>query len=197
MQTPQDAFDAMMIQLKREGVRVVDKTGWFWEFMHYLVLIVTFGGNRRFRHYYTTLGPVIGVPLGWEKRGFANRFSVLSHERHHVGQFKLAGLGSAWLGIIPAGIAYVLLPLPNGFAWFRWRMERTAYATGIRAYLEVNPNPGERTRRLAKATKALTGGAYGWTAALWPGRKRVQAWFDAAVPVLVATPLHLAIADDE
>jgi len=184
MQTAQDAFNAITEKLEQEGVRVVDKTGWFWNAMHYLVMLVTFGGNRRFREYYTTIGPVIGVPLGWEKRGFANRFATLTHERRHVEQFKKAGFGSAWLGLLPAGIAYVLLPLPIGFAWFRWRMERTAYAEGIRAYLTVNPSHSERVRRIDSATIQLTGGAYGWTAALWPGRARVQKWFENAVPMI-------------
>jgi hypothetical protein len=200
MQTPQDAFNAITAQLRSEGVRVVDKTGWFWNFLHYAVLVITFGGNRRFREYYTTIGPVIGVPLGWEKRGFANRYSTLVHEYHHVKQFRKGGLGSAWLGIMTTGTAYLLLPLPIGFAWCRWRMERSAYAAGDRAYLSLMPSAAARDRRIARATDQLTGGAYAWTAALWPGRKRVEAWFQSAVPLIpssTAPALHLAVANNE
>lgn len=190
----------MMSKLRSEGVRVSDKTGWFWNAMHYAVMLITFGGNRRFREYYTTIGPVIGVPLGWEKRGYADRYATLKHEYRHVRQFRKGGLGSAWLGILTTGTAYLLLPLPVGFAWCRWRMERAAYAEGIRAYLSLKPSASERDRRIASATDQLTGGAYAWTAALWPGRKRVEAWFQSAVPLIPSANsprLHLAVADNE
>ncbi len=183
MQDSKTELRLLLAQLKNESVYVVEKKGMFWWVLNVLVVIVTFGGNRNFlERYYTTIGPVIGVPTGWEESSAAHRYSVLLHERHHVGQFRKGGLGSAWLGILPVGIAYLLLPLPMGFAWCRWRFEREAYAVGIRAKLSFGFSEERRRELLDHATEALVGPAYGWTAKLWPGRTRCRAWFESAVP---------------
>lgn len=183
MKDPQTELQLLIAQLEGEGIRIVVKEGWFWTTLHYLVLILTFGGNRNFRNgYYTTIGPVIGVPPGWETREAIGRYKTLCHERHHVGQFRKGGLGSAWLGILPVGILYLLLPLPIGFAYCRWLFERTAYAEGIRAELSLRPNAARRTQMIGNAVRQLVGPNYGWTAKLWPGKKRVTAYFENAVP---------------
>jgi hypothetical protein len=185
MRDPQTELTLLLAQLEGEGVRVVVKAGWFWSTLHYLVLVVTFGGNREFlKRYYTTIGPVIGVPQGWETTSAIHRYAVLSHERVHVGQFRKGGLGNAWIGILPVGILYLLLPLPIGFAYFRWLFERTAYATGIRAELELLPRAARRQEMIEHAVEQLVGPQYGYTAKLWPGRKRVTAYFEKAIALV-------------
>ena len=64
-----EAMRELEAQLKDEGTRIVLKTGWFWNLLHWLVCIVTFGANRTFRdEYVTTIGPWIGVPKDWDSR---------------------------------------------------------------------------------------------------------------------------------
>ena len=169
--------------MRAEGIRVVPKRGWLWKSLHWAVLILTLGGNRAFlKRYYTTIGPVVGYPEDWEKQDVVHRIAILSHERRHVGQFRKGGLGSAWLGVLPVGLCYLLLPLPVGFAWCRWRFERTAYAEGIRVELSWRPSADRRERLIAHAVEQLVGPRYGYTAKLWPGRRRVRAYFEASVP---------------
>lgn len=45
-------------------MKIVEKRGWFWVGLHWLVVVVTFGRNRRFlTDYLTTIGPIVGVPV--------------------------------------------------------------------------------------------------------------------------------------
>ena len=51
--------------------------------------------------------------------------STVEHEYHHVLQWERFG----WIW----GYAYLLSPIPIGFAWFRWLFERVPYAYQARA----------------------------------------------------------------
>jgi hypothetical protein len=159
-------------EIRAQGGRVVEKKGWFWRILHKLVVVVTFGGNRNFlKGYYTTIGGVVGCPEGWEKSSLPSIISVLEHELIHIKQCKKFGLGSVWLGLPLYTIFYLLLPLPMGLAYFRWRFEREAYAHGIN--IRVHWEPQLYDRLIDNAVKQLTSGAYGWT---WPFKSRVYAY---------------------
>lgn len=176
----------LLSELKIEGIRIVRKRGWFWVALHYIVLAVTFGGQRNFlKGYYTTIGPWIGVPEGWEARSPVSRYAVLRHERIHVQQARKFGFGNAIAGLPLFGLLYLLVPLPLGLAWCRWRFERVAYVEGIRAKLEFVPShsySATRGRLILAAVSQLTTGRYGWTATFWPGARRVGDWFETMVP---------------
>ena len=58
---PERALQDLLRDLEHENIRIIDKTGFFWELVHYLVCIITFGGNKRFRNYCNTFGRWIGV----------------------------------------------------------------------------------------------------------------------------------------
>ena len=179
---PRYALDQLLSELEAAGVRIVVKRGWFWDALHYLVLVVTFGGNRTFlNQYYTTIGPWIGVPQGWDHQSAAHRYAVLRHERIHVEQARSLGFGNAIAGLPLFFLLYVLLPFPIGAAYFRWRFERVAYVEGIKAKLVFAPR--NRAHLIDNAVMQLTQGHYGWTATLWPGERRVRAYFEAAIPV--------------
>lgn len=155
------------------GAIVLVKSGWFWTALHYIVMAITFGGNRRFlTGYWTTLGRYIAAPVGTDITHPAHE-PVLAHEEIHVGQFRKFGLGLPELGIIPMGIAYLFLPLPIGLAWCRWAFERVAYAEGIRAAVKLGRS---RERLIDSAVRQMTTGAYGWT---WPFSGAVRRWFEA------------------
>lgn len=157
---------------------VVAKRGWFWTALHWLVVIVTFGRNRRFAtDYVTTIGRWIAVPVGMEPSA-----GLLAHERHHVSQFARAGLGVPEIGIVVLGIAYLLLPLPLGLAWCRWRIERTAYVAGWTVELAAMPAEWRFVRRqqlIAHGVEQMTAGAYGWA---WPFPAAVRRWFEEHTP---------------
>lgn len=170
--TAEEEYERLIAALPY-GAKVVAKKGWFWTTLHYVVLVVTLGGNREFlKRYATTIGPIIAVPEGWEKRPALSRLSLVVHELHHVRQAKMAGLWiSPWLGMVPMGIAYLLLPLPIGLAWCRYVIERSAYLVGIRVKVKYGM---DYAPLIEHAVGQLTTGAYGWT---WPFPSCVRAWF--------------------
>lgn len=145
---------------KAKGVRFVTKKGRFWRTLHYIVWFLTLGRNRHFMdRYLTTIGPVIAFPEEWLFYGDRiYKLSVLRHELKHVQQFKKLGLGNPWLGILPMGVAYLLLPLPIGFAWCRWLFEREAYLEGMKVEQEFGDHP-----HVEVAVNELTSGSYAWT----------------------------------
>ncbi len=174
---PQAALDDLMRELEADGVRIVRKEGWLWELLHFAVMVVTFGSNRKFlTDYYTTIGHWIGVPEGWEHRPASERFAVLQHEWVHVQQCRWFGFGNATVGLPLFGLFYLLLPLPIGLAYFRYRFERVAYAEGINAAILFAP--GDRDWLIGNAVKQLTTGRYAWT---WPFPWAVRRYFEAHV----------------
>lgn len=152
-------------KLDQYGAKIVFKTGWFWTALHYLVLIFTFGGNRRFKDgFITTLGPIIGVPESWDGQRLTegSRYeATILHELVHVSQFKWWGLGSAWLGILPMAVWYLLFPLPVFFCWGRWQSERWAYLVNCR--YAKNFGDISLTMEIERVVGNMTSGAYGWT----------------------------------
>lgn len=173
---------AILDQIQAEGGTISAKRGPFWKILHYLVVAITFGKNRRFlTDYYTTIGPKIGVPVGWSKYPTNEVIATLTHELEHVKQCKRFGFGNAWVGLPLFGLFYLFLPFPIGFAYFRWRFERAAYVIGINRALEL-VDPSYRTDRrhhlIKNATWQLTSGAYAWT---WPFPKRVKAYLEQEI----------------
>lgn len=169
----QELYVQTTIKLTNEGAKIVDKKGWFWKTLHVLVVIFTLGSNRNFlKGYYTTIGPWIGVPEGWQSRSLASRIAVLEHELIHVKQCAKIGFGSAIVGLPLYTILYLLLPLPIGLAYFRWRFEREAYVHGINVRVRIEPH--RYNEKIDSAVKQLTTGLYGWT---WPFKKSVEKYF--------------------
>lgn len=172
-----DEFRALRIRLRQQGVRLTLKTGWFWGALHWVVAIITLGGNRSFAtHYITTLANTIAVPDWWAFDPFKpEMLATIDHELAHVRQFRKFGLGSAKLGLVPMGIVYLLLPLPMGLAWGRWVLERDAYLVGYKTLLGGG---ADRDALIAQFVAQMTTGRYGWT--LLPVfRGYVRRWMEA------------------
>ncbi len=177
-------------ELKRDGIKVVEKKGWFWNALHWLVVVVTFGQNRQFLNgYYTTIGPVIGLPNGMSAHNAdpAN----LMQEAERVQQFRAFGWGNAWVGLPLFVLCYLFLPLPMGLAYFRYWLDREAYAVGIewellhdKGYLPSG-KVWLRQQRIQEAVEELTGPMYGWT---WPFKKSVARWFEQRVMKVYLVP---------
>src|SRR5688572_24111951 len=116
--------DQMMKDLYAKGVKVVYKEGRWWSFLNWLVTVLSFGQNRSFKNYVTTIWKTIAVPReSWDRWPAVVQLEVLTHEAKHVEQFR------KWTPPLFA-LLYVLFPLPLGLAWFRYKMERDAYAAG-------------------------------------------------------------------
>jgi len=112
---------------KNQGVSVELKEGWFWETIAWMLYIVTFTLYKRdkfLKQFATTIGNKVGFPRDWS---FRQVDYVMPHEGQHVRQGKICGLCiSPWLGLLPFGILYILLPIPAGFAYFRYLFEKDA-----------------------------------------------------------------------
>jgi len=172
-------FQELQASLRTEGIRLVVKDTWFWKAIHYILVVLTFGGNREFLDgFMTTIGPVIGVPKKWlelPKMDFY-QFAGIHHEKVHVDQFRKVGFGNAWLGIVPGFFWYILFPIPIGFAWGRWVWEREAYLADMKWRREHGENEDRLAKRLDHVVVMLTGGNYGWT---MPFKGYVRRWFAA------------------
>ena len=140
--------------------------------------LLTLGGQRRYlTDYVTTIGARVYLPVGWERRSPEERHVTMRHEAVHLAQF-------ARFGLLPMALAYLLLPLPVGLAWCRYRLERAAYEETLRAAAELfGPaklvEPAFRRRIL----RQFTGPAYAW---MWPFPGAVARWYDAAAARLGA-----------
>ncbi len=161
-----------------DGVQVISKKKYyaFWKMLDVLLRILSFGQMTTFMtRFTTTLGPIIAFPLGWTPDK-PNRYDyvTLRHELKHVKQYKKVGRGNIWLGAIIAGFAYLFLPFPVLFAWFRYKMERDAYRESYIAAKECGYEPNIR-----HYIDNLTGSSYLWT---WYSKDNVAAWFNENCP---------------
>jgi hypothetical protein len=147
-------------RLARERVRLVRKADS--RLMHACALALHGVGNRMFMaRYWTTIGSTIyypacvSDPLAYP--------TVLEHELVHVRQWRRWGL---WMWL-----SYLLLPLPVGLCWFRFRWEREAYLVE----LAHAPSGPARDREITRIVDALW---YGY-AFPWP-RSWMRRWFEHA-----------------
>jgi hypothetical protein len=149
-------------------VRIVRKDRvWHQRAIHHLLRVVTLGGQSAYLdRYVTTLWHTVYVTPDWDQRPIEDRWATLRHELVHVRQFE------RW-GVLMA-IAYLLLPLPIGLAWFRMRCERAAYEETLRAHYEIGGRAAVEKLR-AHVIRQFTSGAYGW---MWPFPRAVERWFD-------------------
>jgi hypothetical protein len=150
------------------AVRLVTKDAWPWKVLAALVMVFTFGGisYRKFLEgYATTIGPIQGYP---RKALYLSR-SLLIHEARHTRQARWFGLWShPWVGLPLFAVFYLLLPLPLGLAWFRFRFELDAHVASWR-WMLANGAPEDSVMLHADyAAKRVCGGNYGWS---WP-----QSW---------------------
>lgn len=106
------------------------------------------------RHAWTTIGRTIYAPVWVDVAGPIGAYrEIIEHELVHVAQWR------RWWILFP--LSYLLLPLPIGMAWCRWRWEREAYLVQIRAGATVDAVVDTLWRR------------YGWP---WP-RAWMRRWF--------------------
>ncbi len=144
-------------RLAQQGVRLAPKAGS--RLMRASALALRALGNRAFmQRYWTTIGRTIYYPecvtdpLAYPV--------VLEHELVHVRQWRRFGV-LMWL-------SYLLLPLPIGLCWFRFRWEREAYLVEL-------AHADDRGAEITRIVDALWFG-YGFP---WP-RRWMRRWFERA-----------------
>lgn len=143
--------------LHAHGVRLLPKHGS--RAMRVAALLLRALGSRDFMdRYWTTVGRTVYYPACVHDPHAHP--DVLAHELVHVRQWERWGV-LLWA-------SYLLLPLPFGLAWFRWRWEREAYLVQI----ERAP---DRAREIDRVVNTLWSG-YGWP---WP-RTWMRRWFERA-----------------
>jgi len=173
--TGEARYQALLDEIRAEfpRFRLVDKSqSLLQRSIARALALVTLGGQRRYLDgYVTTIGSRVYVPPNWMQRTADDRWMTMRHERVHLRQFR------RWT--LPAmALAYLLLPLPLGLAWFRMRVERAAYEETLRAAAEAHGaailcDAAFRER----IVRQFTSGAYGW---MWPFRRAVERWYDRA-----------------
>lgn len=151
------------------AVWLTAKDSWIWKVIGALVHVFTFGGTtyRKFLDDYgTTIGPVVASPRAWStlSEGY------LVHEATHARDMRLAGLSlHPWVGLLPYGIAYLLLFFPIGLAWCRYRLELRADRARWRYELAHGfKSPEDIQKQAERRGEKLRGGAYGYA---WPGAR--------------------------
>lgn len=187
--TPGGRLDLLCTSLHREfpDLRMQNKRlHWYWRAVHWLLLIVTFGGNRTFNDAYTT---TIGHLIGWsdsqmrrivsladgtltDAAGHSDVedriWSTLQHEREHLRQFDR-------YGVVGMGSLYIFVFFPLGLAYFRARFERAGYLRTLRCWYVLDSRRAEHPESRAWWIGQFTTGAYGWA---WPFKTQVGRWFD-------------------
>jgi len=150
-------------RLLRAHVKLVPKTSS--TLMRSCGLLLRAVGNRVFlERYWTTLGRTIYYPT--RVTDPLSHPVVLEHELVHVRQWERWGV-LMW-------VSYLLLPLPIGLCWFRFRWEREAYLVDL-----AHAPDRDREREIERIVDSLWFG-YGFP---WP-RPWMRSWFRQALPLL-------------
>jgi hypothetical protein len=176
-----DRFEAFVEALREElpGFRIVRKdTSRLNRVIHYALCVVTLGRMRDYLDgFQTTIGRTVYVTSDFHSWDPDRRYVTLRHEAVHLRQFR------KWSLPVMA-LLYVLVPFPIGFAYFRARFEREAYAESIRAAADVwGPEYPRRSEFRDHIVGQFTGPTYGW---MWPFRGAIERWYDQVLASLDA-----------
>ena len=175
----EERYQALLDELHAEfpRFRLIDKSdSMLQRSIAWALAVVTFGGQRRYlSDYVTTLGERVYLPSTWPARSAVERTITLRHERVHLRQFR------RW-GFPLMAVVYLLVPLPLGLAYGRYRFERAAFEETLRATFELLGR--ERVCDAAFRSRIVaqfTAGAYGW---MWPFPRAIERWYDRTLAAL-------------
>jgi hypothetical protein len=143
-----------------------------WKTIHLVLKVLSFGKLNTFYTGYTiTIGNKVFFPAGWSiKEAEATDYVTLRHEAKHIRDNIRLGIGNATLGTLIMGFLYLFIPFPIGFAWFRYKFEREAYAESYYACKRAGFVPD-----IKQYVELLSGPQYLWT---WCRKKDVLRWFE-------------------
>lgn len=139
--------------------------------------IITFGQMNKFMTgFITTMGNKVYVPANWENHLLTGKIEIIRHERIHMRQAKKYGR-------LLFSFLYLMVPLPCGLAYFRKKFEMEAYEESMKA---IHQYRGEKAFTPALKefyVSQFVSANYFW---MWPFRKSVEAWYDAAVAKILS-----------
>ena len=141
--------------------------------IHWLLVVVTFGGQRSYRsHYHTVLGSSLYLAPSWRRMSDVDRVILLRHERVHLRQRARYG----W----PLFAFLYLVPFfPLGLAYGRARIEWEAYVETMRATVEFRGLSAVTDGNLRnELVRRFVGPDYGF---MWPFPAVVHRWYDLAL----------------
>jgi hypothetical protein len=148
----------------------------FQRFLHGLLAVLTFGGQRVYlTQYHTVMFGKLWVPDAWDAMSDEARYVLLRHERIHLRQ-------RARMGDVAMAFVYLVPILPLGLALGRARIEWEAYVETIRATAELH-GLANAERLRPEIVRRFTSGDYGW---MWPFPKTIHRWFDEAMREIAA-----------
>lgn len=147
------------------AIRLTTKDGWFWKVIAWILFIITFGQFKRERFledFATTIGPIQAYP-----RSYSSIYEgTLVHEGRHTKQARWFGLGiHPWVGLPFMAIAYLLLPIPAGLAYLRYRLELDADRAKWKWMMESGYSADQVLDRAQRFAETVSSSAYAWA---WP-----------------------------
>lgn len=183
-----DARGQLQLQATKldRHAKLVVKQGWFWTTVAWLLFIVTFGAFNRqafLDRFATTIGPYIAIPASWSAEAVQD---LLAHEARHVTQSRWFGFGiHPLIGVPFMALAYLLLPLPLGLSWVRFRLELDADVASWKALKQAFPLAARDAvmPRAIRFSETVSSAAYGWA---WPKTWCKARFVAAAEKVLAA-----------
>ena len=98
-----DVYESAVTEAHKDGGRFVTKEGWFWRALGKLIWWLP----NFLTGWATTIGPFIGLPVGWTPGG-CRKAALVDHEAHHVRSF-------ACLGLITCAVVTVMVAWTVGW----------------------------------------------------------------------------------
>jgi len=164
------------------SVKLMTKDGWIWKAIAWCLFIITFGVFKRKRfleHFATTLGPIQAYPRNWPYL----TEGIIVHESRHTRQARWFGFGlHPWIGLPIMALAYLLIPLPLGFAYLRYKLELDADRATWKFWIAQGRTPDEIRKRATRFAQIVASSAYGWA---WPKKWVIKGFLEAAERVIV------------
>jgi len=148
------------------------RTSLFMRVLNVLVIICTFGQQRKFMtDYVSVVNNVVYVPVNWYNWTEYNKVSILRHERVHMRQVKK--YGSFWFNFL-----YLFFPVPFLFAYYRAKFEKEAYEETIKFAKIIGGVELLNDKKFKNhIISQFTTGKYGW---MWINKKDIEDWYERA-----------------
>lgn len=143
-------------ELEKKEIKLAPKDSVWW--MGVIAWLLSIIGNKKFMDgFWTTVGETIYYPSSVKNPLDSQHASILEHEAVHVVQYRK---NKAFFTV-----AYIFLPIPCFFAYWRWKYEREAYMV----QLKRNSSP----EAIEWVVNTLWSN-YAWT---WP-KSWMREWFE-------------------